>query len=337
MGQDVGLDFMKKPWLLLPPQWAHDLSSLALPAYALLHGKKIPHWKSFTWRDLYFPNPVGIAGGVDKNAEHLKDWWALGCGFVEVGTVTPRAQTPNPGKIMDRDLNLQAMWNKMGFPSHGAEEVFYNLASYAPNYRTPIFVNIGKNRHTPNNSAVNDYLTLVDQFRPFADAFVVNISSPNTAGLRDLQKKENLRSLISPIVERVSHFEPTPVLVKLSPDMGDEGLAEAVNNCQELGVDGFVLTNTTLSRPEGCHFPAEGGLSGAPLKNLSKHALEVAVQTLGKKREGLLLVSVGGIMSPEDVFERLQMGADLVQIYSALVFHGPGFFHNVARRYNDGR
>ncbi len=335
--QDVELDFMKKPWLLLPPQWAHDLSSLALPAYALLHGRKTPHWNSFTWRDLHFPNPLGIAGGVDKNAEHLKEWWTLGCGFVEVGTVTPRAQSPNPGKIMDRDLNLQAMWNKMGFPSHGADEVFYNLAHYAPNYRTPIFVNIGKNRHTPNNSAVNDYLTLVDQFRPFADAFVVNISSPNTAGLRDLQKKENLRALISPIMDRVSHFEPTPVLVKLSPDMGDEGLAEAVSNCQELGVDGFVLTNTTLSRPESCHFPAEGGLSGAPLKNLSKRALEVAVQTLGKKREGLLLVSVGGIMSPEDVFERLQMGADLVQIYSALVFHGPGFFHNVARRYNDGR
>lgn len=326
-----------KPWLLLPPQWAHDLSSLGLPLYSLIHGRKTPHWNSFTWRDLHFANPIGIAGGVDKNAEHLKSWWSLGCGFVEIGTVTPRPQSPNPGKIMDRDLNLQAMWNKMGFPSHGAEEVFYNLTQYAPNYRTPIFVNIGKNRHTPNNGAVKDYLTLVDQFRPFADAFVVNISSPNTQGLRDLQKKENLRDLIGPIVDRVSHFEPTPVLVKLSPDMGDEGLAEAVSNCQELGVDGFVLTNTTLSRPEACHFPAEGGLSGLPLKHLSQRALQAAVQTLGKKREGLLLVSVGGVMQPEDVFERLQMGADLVQIYSALVFHGPGFFHDVARRYNDRR
>jgi dihydroorotate dehydrogenase len=119
--------------------------------------------------------------------------------------------------------------------------------------------------------------------------------------------------------------------------MGDEGLAEAVQNCQELGVDGFVLTNTTLSRPSSCHFPKEGGLSGAPLKDLSQRALQIAVQTLGKKRDGMLLVSAGGIMTPEDVFERLQMGADLVQIYSALVFHGPGFFHDVARRHNDRR
>lgn len=326
-----------RPWLLLPPQWAHDLSSLALPFYSLVHGKKTPQWKSFTWRDLHFANPLGIAGGVDKNAEHLKEWWALGCGFVEVGTVTPLPQNPNPGKIMDRDMKLHAMWNKMGFPSHGAEETFYNLAYYAPNYRTPIFVNIGKNRHTPNNQAVQDYLTLVDKFRPFADAFVVNISSPNTKGLRDLQNKENLRSLIGPIVDRVSHFEPTPVLVKLSPDMGDEALAETVLHCQELGVDGFVLTNTTLSRPQGCHFSEEGGLSGAPLKELSQRALKVAVESLGKKREGLLLVSVGGILTAEDVFERLQMGADLVQIYSALIFHGPKFFHDVARRYNDGR
>ncbi|MGZ3768326.1 MAG: quinone-dependent dihydroorotate dehydrogenase [Bdellovibrio sp.] len=327
---------LSKPWLLLPPQWAHDLSSLALPIYSLIHGGKIPQWKSFTWHSLHFQNPVGIAGGVDKNAEHLKEWWSLGCGFVEVGTVTPRPQKPNPGKIVDRDLKLQAMWNKMGFPSDGAEEVFYNLTSYAPNYRTPIFVNIGKNRYTPNESAVQDYLTLIDKFRPFADVYVVNISSPNTKGLRDLQSKDNLSSLIEPIVERVSRFEPTPVLVKLSPDMGDEALAETVLHCQQLGVHGFVLTNTTLSRPSNCHFPiGEGGLSGAPLKQLSQRALKVAIDALGSKREGMLLVSAGGVMTPEDVFERLHLGADLVQIYSALVFHGPGFFHTVARRYND--
>lgn len=280
---------------------------------------------------------MGIAGGVDKNAEHLKDWWSLGCGFVEIGTVTPRPQTPNPGKIMDRDLQLHAMWNKMGFPSEGGDETFFNLASYAPNYRTPIFVNIGKNRHTPNNQAAQDYLTLIDQFRPFADAYVVNISSPNTKGLRELQNKENLSTLIGPLVDRVSRFEPTPILVKLSPDMGDDALAETIDHCVSLGVDGFVLTNTTLSRPANCHFPDEGGLSGAPLKELSRRALQVAVESLGNKRKDLLLISVGGILTPEDVFERLQMGADLVQIYSALVFHGPSFFLDVARRYNDGR
>lgn len=224
----------------------------------------------------------------------------------------------------------------MGFPSHGGEETFYNIASYAPYYRTPIFVNIGKNRHTPNESAVQDYLSLVDQFRPLADAYVVNISSPNTKGLRDLQSKAALTDLMGPIIDRVSHFEPTPVLVKLSPDLGEEILAETVLHCHSLGVNGFVLTNTTLSRPAGCHFPAEGGLSGAPLKHLSQRALNVAVQSLGKKRDGLLLVSAGGVLTPEDAFQRLQMGADLVQIYSALIFHGPQFFHDAARRYNDG-
>ncbi|MNT03242.1 Dihydroorotate dehydrogenase [compost metagenome] len=238
---------------------------------------------------------------------------------------------------MDRDLKLEAMWNKMGFPSHGADEVFYNLAFYGPKYRTPIFVNIGKNRSTPNSEAVNDYLYLVDKFRPLADAFVVNISSPNTQGLRELQSKANLRSLLCPLLDRVSHFEPTPILVKLSPDMPEDLLAETVQNCADIGVNGLVLTNTTLSRPANCHFSQEGGLSGAPLKPLSRRALEIAVQSLGKKRKDMLLVSVGGIMSPEDVFERLQMGADLVQIYSALVFHGPHFLLDVARKYHERR
>ncbi len=326
-----------RPWLLLPPQWAHDLSSLALPLISLLYEKDTPHWNSFDWKGLHFANPVGIAGGVDKNAENINDWLRLGCGFIEVGTVTPFPQEPNPGKIMDRDLQLKAMWNKMGFPSHGADEVFYNLKSFGPDYKAPIFVNIGKNRNTSNAEAVNDYLSLIHKFQPLADAFVVNISSPNTKGLRELQQKENLKALLGPLIEQTCKAKSAPILVKLSPDMSDEGLSESINNCHQLGVDGFVLTNTTLSRPQGCHFPPDGGLSGSPLKDLSKHALQIAAETLGKHKKEKLIVSVGGVMGPEDVFERLQMGANLVQIYSALVFHGPCFFHDVARRFNEAR
>lgn len=326
-----------RPWLLLPPQLAHDFSSLALPLISTLNEQDTPEWKSFSWRGLNFKNPVGIAGGVDKNAEHLNDWWRLGCGFVEVGTITPLPQAANPGKIMDRDLHLQAMWNKMGFPNAGADEVYYNVLSSGPKYRTPLFVNIGKNRNTPNLEAVQDYLFLVDKFKTLADCFVVNISSPNTKGLRDLQNKENLRLLLSPILEKVQKNGTTPVLVKLSPDMGDEGLAEAITHCKDIGVDGFVLTNTTLSRPDGCHFSNEGGLSGAPLKKLSLNALKIAVETLGTAKNDKLIVSVGGIMTPEDVFERLQLGANLVQIYSALVFEGPKFFQQVARRYHEAK
>ena len=209
------------------------------------------------------------------------------------------------------------------------------MMSYAPYFRTPIFVNVGKNRKTSNENAVADYLSVIDKFRPIADAFVVNISSPNTQGLRELQSKENLQRLLTPIMQKVSHFEPTPVLIKLSPDMDQELLAETVMHCHDLGIDGYILTNTTLARHTGCPYPPEGGLSGAPLKDLSERALQTAINALGDKRAGKLIVSAGGIMSPQDVVRRLELGADLVQIYSALILHGPGFFHDVVGQYTD--
>jgi dihydroorotate dehydrogenase len=326
---------IQKPWLLLPPQWAHDLGPFGLKLFSLFQSGPIPAWNSFTWKNLIFKNRLGLAGGVDKNAESLKEWWNLGAGFVEIGTVTPRPQSSNPGKIMDRDLERQALWNKMGFPSHGADEVFYNLRAYGEHKPTPVFVNIGKNRTTSNEEAVDDYVYLIDRLRPQADAFVVNISSPNTKGLRDLQNKEALTKLLSPIVHQAQRGEAKPVLLKLSPDLSDENLEEALMTAVELGIDGFVLTNTTLSRPSGISFPTEGGLSGAPLKSLSCQILQKSLQILGNRRHGKLIVSVGGVMSAEDVFERLQMGADLVEIYSALIFQGPGFFRDVAGRYHD--
>jgi len=324
-----------KPWLLLPPQWAHDLGPFGLKLFSLLHSGPTPEWKSFTWNHLHFKNPLGLAGGVDKNAESLNEWWDLGAGFVEVGTVTPRPQTANPGKIMDRSLETKALWNKMGFPSHGANEVFYNLRDLEEK-KTPVFINIGKNRDTANENAGEDYLYLIQKFKSQADAFVVNISSPNTKGLRDLQNKEALTKLLSPLVHAAHLGKMTPILLKLSPDLNDESLTEALNVAVELGIDGFVLTNTTLSRPQGIYFPTEGGLSGAPLKPLSCQILQKSLQILGKHRSEKLIISAGGVMTPEDVFERLQMGADLVEIYSALVFEGPGFFRNVAGRYSGG-
>lgn len=322
-----------KPWLLLPPQWAHDLGPFGLKLFSLFHSGPTPEWKSFTWNNLHFKNPLGLAGGVDKNAESLNEWWALGAGFVEVGTVTPRPQSANPGKIMDRDMDRKALWNKMGFPSHGANEVFFNLRDIEEK-KTPVFINIGKNRDTANEHAGEDYLYLINRFKPQADAFVVNISSPNTKGLRDLQNKEALTKLLTPLVQAAHASPMKPILLKLSPDLNDESLAEALNVAVELGIDGFVLTNTTLSRPQGSEFPSEGGLSGAPLKSLSCQILQKSLQILGKHRSGKLIISAGGCMTPEDVFERLQMGADLVEIYSALIFEGPGFFRDVASRYS---
>jgi dihydroorotate dehydrogenase len=322
-----------KPWFLLPPEWAHELGPFGLKLFALFQTAPTPVWSPLTWKHLNFKNPLGLAGGVDKNADSLTEWWKMGVGFAEIGTVTPRPQKGNPGKVMDRDTERRALWNKMGFPSEGADEVFYNLRGYEEK-ATPVFVNIGKNRETPNEDAVNDYLYLIDRLRPQADAFVVNISSPNTQGLRDLQNKESLFKLLEPIVVSARYGEAKPVLLKLSPDLGDENLEDALNVAVQLGVDGFVLTNTTLARPSGISFPTEGGLSGEPLKSLSKEILRKSLQILGNRRQGKLIVSAGGVMTPEDVFERLQMGADLVEIYSALIFEGPGFFRDVAGRYH---
>lgn len=323
-----------KPWLLLPPEWAHALGPYGLKLYSLFNSEPTPVWQPFTWRHLEFKNPLGLAGGVDKNAESLNEWWQLGAGFVEVGTVTPRPQKPNPGKIMDRDLERLALWNKMGFPSEGMDEVFFNLRAYDSPRPTPVFVNVGKNRDTDNAAASDDYVAVIAKMRPLADAFVVNISSPNTSGLRDLQRKGALSEFLLPILTEARKPLAKPVLLKLSPDLTEEQLEDALAVAMDLGVDGFVLTNTTLARPAGIAFPPEGGLSGAPLKKASCEMLRTTLQILGKRRGDKLIVSAGGAMTPEDVFERLQMGADLVEIYSALIFEGPGFFHQVAGRYH---
>lgn len=325
-----------KPWMLIPPKWAHDLSPFLLPLITSFFSssmkKKNPTWQSRQWRGLHFRNPLGLAGGVDKNADSLDSWWNLGAGFIEVGTVTPRPQRANPGKIMDRDLKQRALWNKMGFPSEGADEVYYNLRSIKHSfgaYPTPVFVNIGKNRDTPNNEAHLDYLFLLERLHEVADAFVINISSPNTKGLRELQNPEALNLLLSPLVKKAQLYKK-PLLLKLSPDLDEELLRQTLLTAANLGIDGFVLTNTTLTRPPNSPFPAEGGLSGAPLKDLSLASLKITAEVLSKIDKDLLIVSCGGILSPDDVFERLQLGADLVEIYSALVLEGPQFFNDVA-------
>lgn len=322
--------FWKKPWLWIPPSWAHALGPYALHLYSWVSERSPTAWASFVWHGLVFKNPLGIAGGVDKDADHLKAWWSLDCGFLEVGTVTPLPQTPNPGKIMDRHPPSLSLWNKMGFPSAGMEEVRANLRRCQP-YLTPVFVNIGKNRQTPNEEAVFDYLFLIENLADVASAFVVNISSPNTKGLRDLQNTESLQKLLTPLKQECQK-RGLPLLVKLSPDMDDVAFQDAVRAAADCGIDGFVLTNTTLSRPEGIPYPAEGGLSGAPLKSRSLKALHLAQAALGERRAGKLIVSVGGVMTAQDVFDRLSAGADLVQAYSALIYEGPGFFRHVAKK-----
>jgi dihydroorotate dehydrogenase len=312
---------------LLPAGLAHQLAPFAITHMANRMPQDPPTWKPLEWKNLHFPNRLGIAGGVDKNAELLISWPRLGVGFIEVGTVTPYSQKANPGKILDRDWDNKNLWNKMGFPNHGSDEMYFNILRDQDSTKVPLFINIGKNRTTPNEYADNDYLYLAERFAELADALVINVSSPNTQGLRDLQASEALARLTQKVVKLASK---TPVLVKLSPDLSEGALKESLKVCIQSGISGFILTNTTLSRPAHCPFPKEGGLSGKDLAELSKKSLRIAIETLGADRHKYLLVSTGGVLNPQDVAERLEMGADLVQTYSALVFHGPSFFRDVA-------
>jgi dihydroorotate dehydrogenase len=321
---------MFKPWLLIPPKLAHDLSQLAVQIYSQFGNKSTPEWSAFSWQGLEFKNRLGLAGGVDKNGNNLLSWQKLGCGFIEMGTVVPLPQEPNPGKIFDRSIEDEALWNKMGFPSHGAEEAFYNLRNFKTESQIPVFVNIGKNRKTLNEFAANDYVYLIDKFNDLADAFVVNISSPNTKGLRDLASRESLEAFLKPISRVKAELQSQkPIILKLSPDMESDDFKRIIDISVQNEIDGFVLTNTTLSRATSKTFSNEGGLSGKPVAELSKIALKTAYTHLGSEKSKKLLISVGGVMTTEDVFERLSLGADLVEVYTALVFSGLNFFRKV--------
>lgn len=321
-----------KPWLWIPAKLAHDLSPYAIEFYSKIFGStKTPVWSPFNYKNLVFKNRIGIAGGVDKNADLLVAWESLGCGFLEVGTVTPVAQKPNAGKIIDRDLESKSLWNKMGFPSAGADEVFYNVRNFKEHSKTPVFINIGKNRTTENSKAHEDYIFLLGHFKSVADAFVVNISSPNTSGLRDLAKKENLDLFLVPLMNAAKELQITqPILIKISPDLEESDLRSILQVSLSHSIDGFILTNTTLSRKNLNKYPAEGGASGQPVAELSKRALKIAVQTCSEEKTKKLIISAGGVMTASDVFERIELGADLVQVYTALIYEGPGFFRKVS-------
>ncbi|PKO15922.1 MAG: dihydroorotate dehydrogenase (quinone) [Chloroflexi bacterium HGW-Chloroflexi-10] len=284
---------------------------------------------------LTFPNAIGLAAGYDKNAEVVPGLAGLGFGHIEVGTVTPLAQPGNPQPRLFRLVEDRAVINRMGFNNPGGALVAENLVRMKRG-RVVIGVNIGKNKLTPNERAAEDYVTLVRQMAPLADYLVINVSSPNTPGLRALQSETVLREiLIAAVAERNDRAHDLqkmlPILVKLSPDMPAEGLAGALQAAVDGKVDGVIVTNTTLAR-EGItsrYQEESGGLSGAPLRERSLAVLKEAVTILNGE---LPVVASGGVMTAEDARARLDAGAVLVQLYTGLVFLGPGLVRECVER-----
>lgn len=273
---------------------------------------------------LEFSNPIGLAAGFDKNGVVIPGMAALGFGWLEVGAVTPRAQKGNPRPRLFRYVAEGTLENAMGFNNHGAAALRGRLGRYYP-AAVPLFVNLGKNRETPNAEALDDYLSLIESLRDRCDGFVVNVSSPNTPGLRDLQKGR----AIGDLVRGARAATRLPMLVKLSPDLEVSQAREIAGESVAAGADGIVLANTTIDYSLLPAARKVGGLSGRVLRGRSMDLLEGVA---GDLRGRCALVSVGGIASAADVYARLRAGACLVQLYSALVFEGAGL---VARLRNE--
>ncbi|MGI8561345.1 MAG: quinone-dependent dihydroorotate dehydrogenase [Luteimonas sp.] len=276
---------------------------------------------------LTFPNPVGLAAGLDKNGEHIDALLALGFGSVEVGTVTPEPQAGNPKPRMFRLAKHRAVINRLGFNNDGVEALVRNVSRARRNSGL-LGINIGKNKTTPNESAASDYLFCMERVYALADYITVNISSPNTAGLRELQEEQALRRLVGCLREAqerlaARHGKRVPMLVKVAPDLFDEDIDAAARVLGELQVDGVIATNTTVSRiavQEHRLSRESGGLSGEPLMDKSTAVLRMLRTRLP---DNIPLVGVGGILSGADAAKKTAAGATLVQCYTGLVFRGP--------------
>jgi dihydroorotate dehydrogenase len=274
-----------------------------------------------------FPNPVGLAAGLDKNGAHLDALFGLGFGFVEIGTTTPRPQPGNPRPRMFRLPRHRALINRLGFNNEGVDALVRNVERARS--RTGVLgINIGKNKDTPNESAQDDYLHCLERVYPLADYVTVNISSPNTAGLRELQEEQALRRLVGTLREAqerlgARHGKRVPMLVKVAPDLSDEDIEAAARVLADLQVDGVVATNTTVSRlgiEDARHADEAGGLSGQPLMAQATYVLR---RMRTRLPDSIPLIGVGGVLSGADAAAKMAAGASLVQFYTGLIYRGP--------------
>jgi dihydroorotate dehydrogenase len=310
----------------LPPEWVHHVSLGALtrtPVASLLEPfarREFPGLEKKLF-GLTFPNPIGLAAGFDKNAEGVTVWPRLGFGFMELGTITPRAQPGNPRPRVFRLSAEQGLINRLGFPNVGAEEVARRLEKIKSSGRwprVPVGMNIGKNKETPLEEAGRDYVACFRATRDLADYFVVNVSSPNTPGLRDLQQGPLLDSILGPLRDEDPEAK-RPLLIKIAPDLTETQIADVVNAVEKYRLAGIVATNTTIDKT-GLSVQEQGGVSGRPLTSRSTEIIRAVHRLTGGR---VPIIGVGGIFNAADAREKFEAGASLLQLYTGFVYEGP--------------
>lgn len=329
----ISYDTIKKIMFNFQPETAHTIAEYglrALPYCRMINNKMVENNFSndaILTQELFgttFYNPIGLGAGFDKNATMVKAMPACGFGYTEIGTMTPKPQPGNDKPRLFRYPEYESIQNAMGFNNHGAYEVIDNLTKVYP-FSIPIGASIGKNKTTPENEALNDYETLIKGFKDICDYMVVNISSPNTPNLRDLQNEEFIKAVFGMAKE----ITDTPILLKIAPDMQNETAITLCQTAVDAGADGIIATNTTqdyslLPNPQDF-----GGLSGKVLSEKSYDIFKAIGRELHDKTT---LISVGGIGDADDAYRRIKAGATLIQIYSAFIFQGPSMCKNI----NDG-
>ncbi len=315
----------------LEPETTHrlTLSSLArMPEWMLKRCFRPVPRKPVTVMGLDFDNPVGLAAGFDKNGDYMNVFGAMGFGFIELGTITPRPQSGNNPPRLFRLPNSRALINRMGFNNKGVEHLVSRLQKRR--YSGIVGINIGKNAVTPLERAEDDYTACLTAVYPYADYITVNISSPNTQGLRTLQEGQGFQRLLTALVNcraglQQKHGRYCPLLIKFSPDLDRQSIQDLVESLVDYGLDGIVAVNTTLSREglsvDDAVVDQEGGLSGAPL---TEPAVEITKDFIRAARGRLSVIGAGGIMSADDIVIRKALGVNLVQLYTGLVYQGPG-------------
>ncbi len=323
----------------LPAEFSHELALWFLKnggQYCLPSVSSTSSKAPTKIANLFFPNKIGLAAGLDKQATCVSAWQKMGFGFIELGTVTPKAQPGNAKPRLFRNVKDNAIINRFGFNSSGIDKFLENLSKFLMTEKKCLWgINIGKNKDTDNEKAYQDYIMCLEKAYFWADYITINISSPNTKDLRALQQADSLALLLDKIIDsrdklQQQYTKYVPLFLKLAPDLSDAELKEMLNVIMQKNIDGIIATNTTIWRPEKLNqfYQESGGLSGAPLFDLSLDCLKKCADITSGK---LPIIAVGGIDSVEKAQRKLEAGASLIQVYSGLIFEGPGLVRDLVR------